>query len=617
MLSFVLEHRINSLFMKSTILFTILFSVIILPAITLFAQNKIIGYEYWYNNNYVDKIQTNINPTSVFNLEATFSTSGLTDGINSINVRFWDENKIYSPVISHYFYKLSAPIATNNDITEFQYWINDDFANAVTLQANSQQIFQLNTNINFSDLPDGLNCLNIRFKQSDNLWSPVISHYFYKLPAFTVTNNDITEFQYWINNDFANAVTLQANGQQIFQLNTNINFSDLPDGLNCLNIRFKQSDNLWSPVISHYFYKVPILTGYNNLIVGYRYWFDNDLTTMVNVNLTNPIPVYELLTIDLTQVWKGQHTIHFQFRDEHGFWSVVTTDTIIKEPYPIAQFSASDQYICEGETVFFTSTSIDGDYHLWNFGDGNTSTDSVCSNTYTSAGTYYVSLTVGDTIMGKDSVITMPIYVYGPTFHTIDTFSCDSFTLNGIIYTSSGTYTQNLINANGCDSIITINLTVHHVDVSVVQNGNTLTANAYPAMYQWVDCNNNFTPLPNETGQNFEATTNGSYAVIITQNNCVDTSLCYLITLVEIIENSWENNIFIYPNPTNGKIYVDFNTVVDDVTLIIKDVKGSIIQKQNHYNKQILELYLNFSPGIYFITFISENKTATIRVILN
>ena len=36
----------------------------------------------------------------------------------------------------------------------------------------------------------------------------------------------------------------------------------------------------------------------------------------------------------------------------------------------------------------------------------------------------------------------------------------DSYSLNGETYTSSGTYTQILSNAVGCDSILTINLTL-------------------------------------------------------------------------------------------------------------------------------------------------------------
>lgn len=46
------------------------------------------------------------------------------------------------------------------------------------------------------------------------------------------------------------------------------------------------------------------------------------------------------------------------------------------------------------------------------------------------------------------------------TTSSITTFACNSYTLNGHTYTVSGVYTQIINNAAGCDSIITLNLTV-------------------------------------------------------------------------------------------------------------------------------------------------------------
>lgn len=40
--------------------------------------------------------------------------------------------------------------------------------------------------------------------------------------------------------------------------------------------------------------------------------------------------------------------------------------------------------------------------------------------------------------------------------------ACDSYTLNGQTYTAAGTYTQNLQSSSGCDSVITLNLTLNN-----------------------------------------------------------------------------------------------------------------------------------------------------------
>jgi hypothetical protein len=46
------------------------------------------------------------------------------------------------------------------------------------------------------------------------------------------------------------------------------------------------------------------------------------------------------------------------------------------------------------------------------------------------------------------------------TSSTIDATALSSYVLNEVVYTQSGTYTQTLTNAAGCDSTITLNLTL-------------------------------------------------------------------------------------------------------------------------------------------------------------
>jgi len=53
------------------------------------------------------------------------------------------------------------------------------------------------------------------------------------------------------------------------------------------------------------------------------------------------------------------------------------------------------------------------------------------------------------------------------TLNTIAASSCSNYTLNGITYTSSGTYYQMLPNAVGCDSIIALNLTILKVSTLI------------------------------------------------------------------------------------------------------------------------------------------------------
>ena len=66
---------------------------------------------------------------------------------------------------------------------------------------------------------------------------------------------------------------------------------------------------------------------------------------------------------------------------------------------------------------------------------------------------------------GTDSVL---IYVGSISFGSVSQTAMDSIVINGQTFTQSGTYTQTLTNIKGCDSIITLELTINHV--GLIQN---------------------------------------------------------------------------------------------------------------------------------------------------
>jgi hypothetical protein len=184
------------------------------------------------------------------------------------------------------------------------------------------------------------------------------------------------------------------------------------------------------------------------------------------------------------------------------------------------------------------------------------------------------------------------------TTNSISATACNSFSLNGQTYSSSGSYTQTLINSSGCDSILTINLTINSVSATVVPSGNFAIAQpANATAYQWVDCNNGSAPIPNQTNQSFFAASSGNYAVIVTQNNCSDTSAC--VSLITSIENYVysEKSTLLFPNPTSGDIQIKTEKKIEDVQLV--DVAGRIVPCLLKADNR---LDLNkFDSGLYWV----------------
>ena len=103
----------------------------------------------------------------------------------------------------------------------------------------------------------------------------------------------------------------------------------------------------------------------------------------------------------------------------------------------------------------------------------------------------------------------------------------------------SGIYTDTIPNAAGFDSVITVNLTIRRADASLTQNQSVLTANASGAAYQWIRCDDGNTPMEGETQQTFTATAEGNYAVIVTQNGCIDTSACLSVDITGLLVNTF------------------------------------------------------------------------------
>jgi len=172
-------------------------------------------------------------------------------------------------------------------------------------------------------------------------------------------------------------------------------------------------------------------------------------------------------------------------------------------------------------------------------------------------------------------------------------------------WTSSGIYNDIIPSASGCDSIITIDLTIQNVDTSVVVNDPTLTANATNATFQWINCNNGL--IPGATNQNYTATSNGNYAVIVSQNGCADTSECFPITTVSFPESQPLNEINYFPNPVSDKLYINWGERIPDVNIIIFDFTGRIVFTKYLGSSSGTELELPFSSGFYHVQILSDS----------
>lgn len=254
-----------------------------------------------------------------------------------------------------------------------------------------------------------------------------------------------------------------------------------------------------------------------------------------------------------------------------------------------------------------TGTDVQAACDLYTWIDGNTYSSSTNTPTWTLTNS-----------AGCDSIITLDLSVnYSSAGIDVQT-ACDTYTwIDGNTYTvSNNSATWATTNAAGCDSIVTIDLTIIPLpDNGITQNGSLISADQLNASYQWLDCDNNNVIINGETNQFYSPTTTGNYAVEVTLNGCTDTSTCFLVDFTGLEEFN-SSLVSIYPNPSsdNFKI-IGIEKLKNVKTFEITSVTGARVTKRDIYSPLIDISSLD--NGIYLFVISHENGTEKIRFIKN
>jgi hypothetical protein len=129
--------------------------------------------------------------------------------------------------------------------------------------------------------------------------------------------------------------------------------------------------------------------------------------------------------------------------------------------------AGNDQVICQGDSVLLDANG--GASYQWS--NGAINGDFIYPTQSITLGVTGFS---GEGCSNTDS---MTITVNNSSQSTITANGIDVYTLNGINYTASGTYTQIIPNSVGCDSTITLVLSMEYTGLS---EGNLSSLNVYP-----------------------------------------------------------------------------------------------------------------------------------------
>ncbi|HPO63990.1 MAG TPA: fibronectin type III domain-containing protein [Candidatus Kapabacteria bacterium] len=299
---------------------------------TVFSQNNssINLYEYWFNNDYSSKNVVFIdNPVDSLSISFSVESFSLSNGLNSLNLRFKDESGKYSAVNTRYFIKEQTTIP---QIVAYEYWANHNFANRTIVNIAPSDTASVVFEFNANDLQVGFNSINLRFKDESGKYSAVSKKHFIKLPIPEQdTIKNVISYEYWANHNFANRnivnIAPSDTASVVFEFNTN----DLQAGLNAVNLRFKDESGKYSAVSKRYFIKLPIPEQDTiKNVISYEYWANHNFANRTIVNIAPSDTASVVFEFNTNDLQAGLNAVNLRFKDESGKYSTVNTKYFIK-----------------------------------------------------------------------------------------------------------------------------------------------------------------------------------------------------------------------------------------------------------------------------------------------
>ncbi len=255
-----------------------------------------------------------------------------------------------------------------------------------------------------------------------------------------------------------------------------------------------------------------------------------------------------------------------------GCDSVHTLNLTLNSPtVDTTNLTACDQFIWDGTTytssgtynkTFVNSNGCDSVHTLdlvLNSSTTGIDIQTACDSfVWIDQATYYSSnqtaiYTLSNT-KGCDSLVTLDLTLYHSTVSNVQEKHCaEYFSPTGKIYTESGVYQDTLTGHTGCDSIVVIDLQIIHIDTAVSIDAGVITSLAKADSFQWIYCDS--AGIFDQINSTFSPKTNGTYAVELKSEGCVDTSACVPINFIKVDQTNVCE--FVYPNPTDGLVNIN------------------------------------------------------------
>jgi hypothetical protein len=231
---------------------------------------------------------------------------------------------------------------------------------------------------------------------------------------------------------------------------------------------------------------------------------------------------------------------------------------------------------------------------------------------FTTSGDYTVTVqyALGDMI----GSLNFPIYIPGPSVGAATVTACGSYLFGEGLLTSSGVYNGVFQSMYGCDSTVTLNLTiVPDFTVSIANNIGTLTATGGGTTFKWFNCTTG-EYIQGATSATFTPEQSGFYGVVAMIGDCSDsTEVCVEVTGVNVGELAVQT-VQMYPNPAQGNVRI--SNAIGSLCMIY-DARGKLVHS-TRIEENDSQINLNhFEAGIYVVNIaLTNGRTEQQRLVV-
>lgn len=257
------------------------------------------------------------------------------------------------------------------------------------------------------------------------------------------------------------------------------------------------------------------------------------------------------------------------------------------------------------------------------------------------ASTYQVTVTDANGCTKSMSVEIQDVPIFRNSVETIEAADCNAEQGSASLATSGGLppYTYNWSNgettaeatglaagdyqvtvtdAAGCEQIKDVRIPKFDLEITHLKP-DSLSTSVDADSYQWFNCNTG--EFPEDGDQpDFAPSTPGTYALIVSNGTCTDTSGCYDIIYTSAKERTQQVDEFkLYPNPNSGVFNVELSGDLRSVELELFDLQGKILLKKQISetgSEHIEQINESLAPGMYVLKVVQNEQSMIERFIV-